>query len=210
MAAAAGWLAVPGPLPALGACLGRPAGSRAGTLAQGRRCEAAAADGSRAPPTCCTWPRRDRLLQHAPRVWALLAALQASPHVSGNVLARLLSTKLAQRVATVLLQQRLAPWRYTRASVQLAPPPAPAAAPPAAGEEEEQVEEQQQEYEIAEEVEEVIEALLAGLQDRDTIVRWSAAKGVGRVTGCLPRELGDEVVESVLELFRPTGGRCHG
>ncbi len=119
------------------------------------------------------------------------------------MLARLLSTKLAQRVATVLLQQRLAPWRYTRASVQLAP--APAAAAPAVAEEE--GEEEEEEYEIAEEVEEVIEALLAGLQDRDTVVRWSAAKGVGRVTGCLPRELGDDVVESVLQLFRPTGGR---
>jgi HEAT repeat protein len=126
-----------------------------------------------------------------------VAALQASPHLSGNVLARLLSTKLSQRVAMVLLQQRLAPWRYTQASVQLAP----AAAAEAAAEEEEE-----EDFEVAEEVEEVIEALLAGLQDRDTVVRWSAAKGVGRVTGCLPRELGDEVVESVLQLFRPTGG----
>jgi hypothetical protein len=41
---------------------------------------------------------------------------------------------------------------------------------------------------------------------QDTVVRWSGAKGIGRVTGCLPAELGDEVVGSVLELFRPTGG----
>ena len=31
------------------------------------------------------------------------------------------------------------------------------------------------------------------------------AKGVGRVTGCLPQELADQVVAQVLELFRPTG-----
>jgi hypothetical protein len=47
--------------------------------------------------------------------------------------------------------------------------------------------------------------LLTGLRDKDTIVRWSVAKCVGRVTGCLPQELADEVVAQVLELFRPTG-----
>jgi hypothetical protein len=43
--------------------------------------------------------------------------------------------------------------------------------------------------------------MLNGLRDKDTIVRWSAAKGIGRITGRLPKSLGDDVVGSVLELF---------
>jgi HEAT repeat protein len=53
----------------------------------------------------------------------------------------------------------------------------------------------------------VVEALLTGLGDRDTVVRWSAAKGLGRVTGRLPRDLGDDVVASLLDAFFTPGGR---
>ena len=51
----------------------------------------------------------------------------------------------------------------------------------------------------------VIESLLTGLADRDTVVRWSAAKGMGRLAGRLPRDLGDDVVASLLEGFFTPG-----
>ena len=50
-------------------------------------------------------------------------------------------------------------------------------------------------------LEPIIEYLLCSLRSPDTIVRWSAAKGIGRVTGRLPRMLADDVVTFLLDLF---------
>ena len=47
-----------------------------------------------------------------------------------------------------------------------------------------------------------MEVLLCGLRDEDSIVRWSAAKGIGRVTSRLPRGLADDVLQSLLGCFR--------
>ncbi|GAB5581455.1 tubulin-specific chaperone D isoform X1 [Prionailurus iriomotensis] len=65
---------------------------------------------------------------------------------------------------------------------------------------------------VPEEVESVIEQLLIGLKDQDTIVRWSAAKGIGRMAARLPKELADDVVGSVLDCFsfQETDGAWHG
>ena len=50
-------------------------------------------------------------------------------------------------------------------------------------------------------VESVVDLLLKFLTDKDTVVRWNAAKGIGRITMRLPRELGDDVVGAVFSLF---------
>lgn len=47
------------------------------------------------------------------------------------------------------------------------------------------------ELEVPEELEDIVDTLLCGLRDRDTVVRWSAAKGIGRITERLPHELGE-------------------
>ena len=62
-------------------------------------------------------------------------------------------------------------------------------------------EEADEDYDIPDEIEEVIEYLLEGLRSPETIIRWSAAKGIGRVTGRLPKELADDVVASLLQLL---------
>lgn len=66
--------------------------------------------------------------------------------------------------------------------------------------------------EVPDEIEEVIDQLLQGLRNADSIVRWCAAKGIGRVTGRLTKDLADDVVGSVLELLSPreSDGAWHG
>uniref|UniRef100_A0A8C6P4W4 Tubulin-specific chaperone D n=1 Tax=Nothobranchius furzeri TaxID=105023 RepID=A0A8C6P4W4_NOTFU len=114
---------------------------------------------------------------------------------------RKLAVKLIQRLGLTFLKPRLASWRYQRGSRSLAAnlsmsQPVSDTAPVSEPDTREQ-----DDYDIPEEVETVIETLLVGLKDKETNVRWSAAKGIGRVTGRLPKELADEVVGSVLECF---------
>jgi hypothetical protein len=61
-------------------------------------------------------------------------------------------------------------------------------------------------------IESVIDKLLESLKDKDTIVRWSSAKGIGRVTNRLPKDYADEVMEGILHNFSPRegNGAWHG
>ena len=63
-------------------------------------------------------------------------------------------------------------------------------------------------WEVREEVEEVMEILLCGLRDWESVVRWSSAKGIGRVTGRLPRSLADDVLQTLLTCFRLGSPGC--
>ncbi|KAJ6660483.1 hypothetical protein lerEdw1_017907 [Lerista edwardsae] len=131
---------------------------------------------------------------------------------SNQTLLRKLGVKLVQRLGLTFLKPKVAKWRFVlvtviyqrgfrslAANLQFSPgdPVAQKARNAVAV-----TEEQEEEYDIPGEVENVVEQLLIGLKDKDTIVRWSAAKGIGRLTGRLPKELADEVVGSVLDCFR--------
>lgn len=49
----------------------------------------------------------------------------------------------------------------------------------------------------------IIDFLVQGLKDKDTIVRWSSAKGIGRITSRLSIEMADDIVDSILSCFAP-------
>ncbi|RHY34117.1 hypothetical protein DYB32_001137 [Aphanomyces invadans] len=140
---------------------------------------------------------------HVMAVMETIRALDADAAISSTV-HRKLSTKLLQRMGVLYLPPKVMTWRYSRGMRSLE-------ANLTKKTQEEQVDhtagvtqqfvDADDEMEVPEELEQVIDALLCGLRDRDTVVRWSAAKGVGRVTSRLPFEFADDIVEAVLELF---------
>ncbi|XP_053707339.1 tubulin-specific chaperone D [Synchiropus splendidus] len=153
--------------------------------------------------------KREDLLPYAPKVLQCLKEKNLSE--SSEARLRKLGSKLVQRLGMTFLKPRLATWRYQRGSRSLAANLSMSQAAPV-NVPEVDTHQQEEDYDIPEEVETVIEHLLVGLKDTQLDVRWSAAKGVGRVTGRLPKELADDVVGSVLEcfIFQEADNTLHG
>lgn len=153
---------------------------------------------------------RDRLrTQVVPRVFeSVLATVDGATSTTQ----RKLAVKLIQRMGMTFLEPRNQRWRYTKSLTSLeknlqkvtetdretaAPAVVAGVGGLGVGEEEDD------DFDVDEDVEQVIDVLLTHLKDTDTVVRWSAAKGVGRLTGRLPLAFADEVLEALLELLSP-------
>ncbi|TMW57468.1 hypothetical protein Poli38472_003393 [Pythium oligandrum] len=139
--------------------------------------------------------------------------------IHSSTLHRKLSVKLVQRLGLLYLPPRVQAWRYKRGlrSLELnmqAIGLASATKGPSTlgGGQDTTGQDDDIMFDAVEELEQIVEVLLCGLRDKDTVVRWSAAKGIGRITGRLPYEYADDVVQSVLELFVSTEseGAWHG
>ena len=50
-------------------------------------------------------------------------------------------------------------------------------------------------------IEKILDFLMRGLGDEDTVIRWSAAKGIGRISILLPYPFTFEILISILKLF---------
>jgi hypothetical protein len=154
------------------------------------------------------------LLDVLPIVLNDVTVLSKSNAAAKSSLLRKYLIKLTQRIGLVCLPHRSPSWRYvaqtaslsenmsTSSSQRLAPDHTVTAIL-----QPESLDDQEDEdMDVPEILEEIIEMLLSGLRDTDTVVRWSAAKGIGRVTSRLTSVLSDEVLSSVLELFSPGEG----
>jgi len=137
--------------------------------------------------------------------------LYLARHESSSTLLRKLLVKLFQRMGMAFLPPRVVSWAYQRGQRSLLQNLSTngggvgSGGGQEGGQEESGVEEEESIW-VPDELEDIVEQLLVGLRDRDTIVRWSAAKGIGRITSRLPKHMADDVVVSVLELFSDSEG----
>jgi hypothetical protein len=132
-----------------------------------------------------------------------------------NVVLRQLTVKLASRIALAYMPPRVASWRYQRGSRSLAANLAGVASGVVAAAPAASAEGDDSSAPMAappDQIEEIIGRLLEGLRDSDTVVRWSAAKGIGRLTNRLSMALGDQIVEAVADLLSENedDGAWHG
>ncbi|KAF9077650.1 ARM repeat-containing protein [Rhodocollybia butyracea] len=119
---------------------------------------------------------------------SLADAVDAKETLISNTIVRKLRTKLISRVGLRLLPgkagARRAKGRFLTGDSAA-----------------QQFDMEEETIDVPEEVEVVLEQIFAALQDKDTLVRWSAAKGVARIAERLPAELADQVLETVLGHF---------
>lgn len=152
--------------------------------------------------------KRDDLIPYADKLLQWIVSCQ---YKDGSDFLKYKSyIKIIQRIGLIYLKPRIANWRYKRGTRSLAKNLA----------QESETSQQQDKYmgssqQISEEmtsdeevtvpdaIEEVIEELLQGLRSGGNDIRWSAAKGIGRVTNRLSKELGDEVIGSVIDILNP-------
>ncbi|XP_055382719.1 tubulin-specific chaperone D [Condylostylus longicornis] len=112
--------------------------------------------------------------------------------------------KIIQRIGLVYLKPRVASWRYKRGVRSLA------ITLRNSNENEKfslqdsnKHNDDEEDIVVPDGIEDVIEELLGGLRSASSDIRWSAAKGIGRVTNRLSKCLGDEVVGSVIDILDP-------
>ncbi|KAK0164401.1 hypothetical protein PV328_003034 [Microctonus aethiopoides] len=121
-----------------------------------------------------------------------------------NSLVRKFAIKVVQRIGYVLLRPKLATWRYQKTAQKIS-------ILSDSDNDSEVIEHHENikdnstidndDQDIPPIIEDVIEQLIRELSDKEIDIRWSSAKGIGRITSRLPIDLADDVVGFVLNLF---------
>lgn len=122
--------------------------------------------------------------------------------VGGSIIVRKLLVKLFARIGCAHLPPRIATWRYQRGKRSLVENLRGGEGGSSSLEDVSNTNAGLAEcddlFEIPDQVEDAMDQLLRSLTDPATIVRWSAAKGIGRLTERLPGICADDVLDAIL------------
>jgi hypothetical protein len=160
-----------------------------------------------------------RHLKYVEQIWeqAILVADKAAAkqetgqlcNAGGALLLRKLLVKLFARVGCSYLPPRVAEWRYQRgrrsllenlSSSQTVHNSSLKSFPSVGDEKEDGKDNAVDLFAVPDPVEDSMAQLINSLTDPATTARWSAAKGVGRVTERLPAVCADDVLDAILDL----------
>jgi hypothetical protein len=134
------------------------------------------------------------------------ASLKISDSNPSNLLLRKYLVKWWTRLSCAYLPPRIAPWRYQRGRRSLKENIELASSKDAKEEESKDCTYKRGEdydiFYVPDQVEEAMGHVISSLTDSATAVRWSAAKGVGRITERLPAICAEDVLDAILELFQ--------
>ncbi|TCD65493.1 hypothetical protein EIP91_002577 [Steccherinum ochraceum] len=125
---------------------------------------------------------------HLPAFLQVSLAVSEHKNLMSNTVIRKLRTKLVARVVLRLLPVRSRRSRK-RGKILIG----------TTDEQEESLD--NDEIDVPEETESTLEELFQGLQDKDTVVRYSAAKGIARIAERLPADFGEQILDNVLQLY---------
>ncbi|KAI1280847.1 Tubulin-specific chaperone D [Halotydeus destructor] len=144
--------------------------------------------------------KREVLVKYSPKILQTVDESKSSASCHEKMVKH--TMKLAQRVGLGFMKRKVASWRYQRGKRYLNETNS---ADSGDSGYQQSVFESDSDFLEAEEYGEylaaVVDLLLTGLRHENTIVRWSAAKGVGRIVERLPMEMANEVTVSLLDLF---------
>ncbi|KAH9922790.1 ARM repeat-containing protein [Epithele typhae] len=131
----------------------------------------------------------EQVKDHRGLLLSFSGILESNESLMGNTIIRKFRTKLVSRTVIRLLPAKT---RRLRAKGR-------ALADEHGADSEDVFEED--DFEAPEEVETVLEDLFKALRDKDTIVRYSAAKSIARISERLPADFAEQVLEQVMHLF---------
>jgi hypothetical protein len=160
--------------------------------------------------------QRHKILASMEPYWSLLQNTTSAANQRSNFLLRKYLVKWWTRLGVLHLPPRIASWRYQRGRRSLKEnlqrqqqqnqSQTISTTTTKSKESDEKLlsdpkDSQDYFFFVPDQVEMAMGQVLASLKDRSTQVRWSAAKGVGRITSRLPAICAEDVIDAILEFF---------